>query len=150
MSVFASCCGVFLVFVIAQLGFADTSAVSRLPGVSTSTVSAPTTASAAPADPAAPKPGLNQFIGTVETVDTDNKIVRLNVEGGYHVELAYNSKTATTNGGGPMTMDDLEYGDKVVVRYQGRDLMAVEIERLLKAPRAVPPAAPEGSASPAQ
>ncbi len=37
-----------------------------------------------------------------------------------------------------LLMSELNYGDKVVVRYTGRELAAMQIERLSRAPVAAP------------
>ena len=37
------------------------------------------------------------------------------------------------NGGSPVAIDDLNYGDELVVRYSGKELKAVVVDRVSKA-----------------
>lgn len=129
MTVFASCFGAFLVLLAVQAASAESaSSVSpkELPGVSNA--SKPEIS----ADPLAPRAGLNQFVGTIQSVDADARVFRMIVEGGYNVELTYTTKTACIEGGKALSVESLDYNDKVVVRYAGRELAAVQIERLSK------------------
>jgi hypothetical protein len=119
------------------------SSVTTPPSVAASTIPAV----AQPVAPAvsAPRPlasrdltvAMNEMTGTVESVSSDPQVLRLTVDGGYNVEFTYDSQTTATNGGHDLVISDLNYGDKVVVRYIGRDLVAREVERIS---RAVPPA----------
>jgi hypothetical protein len=96
-------------------------------------VAAPVTA---PAPPVAPRiTGLNEIRGKLESKGDDPKTLRLTVDGGYNVEFTYDSKTSIINGGNPVSIDDLNYGDELIVRYSGMELNAVEIDRVSKAPR---------------
>jgi hypothetical protein len=118
---------------------------AALPGVT-----APSTASPAPAPevkatpppvgggakPAVPRPvGLNEMKGKLLSISNDPKSFRLIVEGGYNVEFTYDPKTSVVNGGDPIKLEALGYNDQLIVRYAGKDLYAVEIERVSKAPR---------------
>lgn len=117
---------------------------------------APQTPAAAPAVPA-----MNEMSGAVLSVDTDAKVIRLTLDGGYNVEFSYDSQTLIRNGGHDITVNDLSYGDQVTVRYIGRDLIAREIDRTRKAPapnlpQPVPttsqgqPLPPQSSSAPAE
>jgi len=91
---------------------------------------------------------MNQINGTVFSVDSDAGVIRLSVDGGYSVEFAFNTQTTVRDGPNSLSPDDLQYGDRVAVRYVGRELVAKQIERLAKAPGApaaapAPPPAPE-------
>lgn len=87
------------------------------------------------ATPAPPKATLNEMVGKISAVEADARIVRLALDGGYSIEFTYDTTTAITNGGTPLKATDLYYGDKVEVKYAGKDLKAIVIERLEKAPR---------------
>jgi hypothetical protein len=119
---------------------------AALPGVTApaATNSAPAaTPPAVPADapkpvakPVVPRPvGLNEMKGKLLSISDDPKTFRLIVEGGYNVEFTYDPKTSVVNGGDPLKMEDLGYNDQVIVRYAGKELYAVEVERVSKAPR---------------
>ena len=93
---------------------------------------------AAPAATVPAKPAMNEMSGTVLEVDSDAKVLRLTLEGGYNVEFSYDSQTTLRNGGHDITVKDLGYGDQVTVRYIGKDLTAREIERTHKAATTAP------------
>jgi predicted small lipoprotein YifL len=82
--------------------------------------------------PRAATPGLNEMTGTVQSIGNDPRVLRLSVEGGYSVEFTFDKNTVLTNGGSPIKADELSYGDKILVRYAGKELNAIEIERLSK------------------
>ncbi len=113
---------------------------AALPGVT-----APSTANPAPAatpssvpaaKPAAPHPvGLNEMKGELNSISADPKTFRLIVQGGFNVEFTYDPKTSVVNGGDQIKIEDLGYNDLLIVRYSGKELVAVEIERVSKAPR---------------
>lgn len=84
--------------------------------------------------PAAPRSKLNEIRGKVQSVSHDPQTLRVTVEGGVNIEFAYDSKTAMVNGGSRITMADLSYGDEVIVHYSGKELYAVDIDRVGKAP----------------
>lgn len=115
------------------------SSVTASPSVAASSV--PAVAQPVPPVTAAPPPpashrltvAMNEMTGTVESVDTDPNVLRLTVDGGYNVEFTYDAQTVATNGGHDLSISDLNYGDKIVVRYVGRDLIAREVERISKA-----------------
>ncbi len=95
---------------------------------------AKTPKTAAPAPPTR-KVNLNEMTGKLESKSNDSKTLRLSVNGGYNVEFTYDKTTAIVNGGSPVAIDDLEYGDELIVRYAGKELQAVEIDRVKKASR---------------
>jgi hypothetical protein len=104
---------------------APTPAAATMPGMK------PTAA----AKPYSPRPGLNQMQGKILSKSNDPQSLRILVDGGYNVEFTFDSATTIVNGGSPITMDDLNYDDVVIVRYSGKDLYAVELDRVSKAPR---------------
>ncbi len=73
--------------------------------------------------------------GKLLSVNYDPKTLRVIVDGGYNVEFPFDSQTSIVNGGDPIKIDDLGYNDVVIVRYSGKELNAIEIERVSKAPR---------------
>jgi len=79
--------------------------------------------------------GLNEMKGTLESKSSDPKTIRLTVDGGYNVEFSYDANTVMINGGSPVTIDDLNYGDELVIRYAGKELKAVVVDRAKKAQR---------------
>jgi len=85
--------------------------------------------------PAAHRTGLNEMRGKFQSHSTDPRSLRVIVDGGYNVEFSYDGKTAIADGSAPVAMDDLNYGDELIVRYSGKELYALEIERVTKAPR---------------
>ena len=87
------------------------------------------------APPAARQSGLNEMKGKFQSKSYDPKTLRLIVDGGYNVEFSFDSKTTMVNGGSTISIEDLEYNDEVVVRYSGKEMYAVEIDRVSKAPR---------------
>ena len=90
---------------------------------------------AAPVAPPVPRSDLNEMKGKLLARSLDPLSFRITVEGGYNVEFAYDHKTAVVNGGSPITIDNLAYGDDLIVRYKGKELYAIEIDRTGKAPR---------------
>ena len=105
---------------------------------STAPVSAAVTSPAPPAS--VPASNFNEITGSVMQIDHEERQLRMTTDNGTNVEFSYTSQTKVTNGGSPLRMDDLNYGDKIVVRYLGKDLIASEIERLGKARSVIPPA----------
>ena len=101
----------------------------NLPGVQLSTAPLPSIQRKSP---------FNEMTGTLLTVDVGDRVLRITVEGGYNVDFSWDSKTRLTDHGQPLDASDLQYGDTVVVRYEGRELHAQELERLSKAPNARP------------
>jgi hypothetical protein len=119
---------------------------AALPGVAAPSTATPAPAATPPAVPAAtPKPtakpavprpvGLNEMKGKLLSISNDPKTFRLIVEGGFNVEFTYDPKSSVLNGGDPIKMEELGYNDQLVVHYAGKDLYAVEIERVSRAPR---------------
>jgi hypothetical protein len=80
-------------------------------------------------------PNLNEMKGKLYSKSYDPKTLRLLVDGGFNVEFSYDVKTSVVSSGKTISLDDLEYNDELVIRYSGKDLYAVEIERTSKAPR---------------
>jgi hypothetical protein len=78
---------------------------------------------------------LNEMKGILHQLGTDPNTFRITVNGGFNVEFAYDRNTVMLNGGKSVTPSDLSYGDAVVVRYSGKELYAVEVERVGRAPR---------------
>jgi len=87
------------------------------------------------AQPKAVRTGLNEMKGKFQSKSYDPKSIRLIVDGGYNVEFSYDSQTKLVNGGSPIGLDDLEYNDEVIIRYSGKELYALEIDRVSKAQR---------------
>jgi hypothetical protein len=83
--------------------------------------------------PKSPNSFLNEMTGTILSVDGDGGVVRITVQGGFNVDFAYDNSTELTDNGKPIKPEDLGYGDKIVVRYAGKDLMARQIERTSQA-----------------
>ena len=90
-----------------------------------------------PAEPAkgAPASSFNEITGKILSIGTDPQVLRVTVAGGINVEFTYDAKTVMVNGGKPVSASDLAYGDEVVVHYSGKELYAVEVDRVSKAPR---------------
>ena len=78
---------------------------------------------------------LNEMKGKVLSISYDPKTLRLIADGGFNVEFTYDAQTSLVNGGEPIRFDDLSFNDQLVVRYSGKELYAVEIVRVSKAPR---------------
>ncbi|HVO32883.1 MAG TPA: hypothetical protein VMU17_03150 [Elusimicrobiota bacterium] len=121
---------------------------SAPPAAAPAPASEPAAQAPAPAAPVSMQLALNEMTGTVLSVDADNDVLRLTVDNQFNVDFTWNSKTAVTNGGHKIAVPDLNYGDKVVVRYSGKELQAVQIERLSKAPPAIPAAPPTDETPP--
>lgn len=86
--------------------------------------------------PAAPKrSGLNEIKGKLLSKSYDPKAIRVVVAGGINVEFAYDQKTSFQSQGQVISLDNLGYDDELVVRYAGKELYALEVERLSKAQR---------------
>ena len=94
------------------------------------------------AQPASAVP-MNRISGALLSLDPDARVIRVTTEEGVNVEFAYTPKTAITDHGRSLIIDDLEYGDRVVVGYTGRDLTANAIDRLERAHRSLPAPSPE-------
>ena len=83
--------------------------------------------------PAAHPSGLNELKGKFQSKNDDPRAIRIMVDGGYNVEFAYDAKTTMINEGNSITVNDLSYGDELVIHYSGKDLYAVDIDRVSKA-----------------
>jgi hypothetical protein len=79
--------------------------------------------------------GLNEMRGKLESKSNDPRTIRLTVDGGYNVEFSYDAQTTMINGGNPVTIDDFSYGDELIIRYSGKELKAVVVDRVSKAQR---------------
>jgi hypothetical protein len=79
--------------------------------------------------------GLNEMRGKLESKSNDPKAIRITVDGGFNVEFSYDARTTMINGGSPITLSDLNYGDELIVRYAGKELKAVVVDRVSKAPK---------------
>ena len=71
----------------------------------------------------------------MQSKSDDPKTLRVLVDGGFNVGFTFDAQSVVTNGGSVLSIDDLEYNDEVIVRYAGKELYALEIERVNKAPR---------------
>jgi len=89
----------------------------------------------AEAPPAIRRADLNEMKGKLQSKGNDPATLRILVDGGFNVEFTYDRKTTMINGGSPITVNDLSYGDELVIRYSGKELYAVEVERVSQAPR---------------
>jgi hypothetical protein len=79
--------------------------------------------------------GLNEMRGKLVSKSDDPHAIRISVDGGINVEFAYDAGTLMINGGKPVVLDDLNYGDELLIRYSGKELKAVVIDRVSKAAR---------------
>ncbi|MFA5975294.1 MAG: hypothetical protein WC859_03920 [Elusimicrobiota bacterium] len=95
------------------------------------------------ADPSVVVPRMNQMNGSILSIDTDSRVIRVTVEDGFNVEFAYSSKTQISDREHSVEIGELGYGDQVIVKYEGRELIAKRIERLEKAHRTLPTLPPE-------
>jgi hypothetical protein len=86
---------------------------------------------AVPAPPALPAPrtDLNEMNGKLQSLGDQPPVFRLLANGQYNVEFTYSDQTIVRSGQTPLKIGDLQPGDDVTVRYAGRELNAVEIER---------------------
>jgi hypothetical protein len=105
----------------------QSTAAAALPGMNPAVK--PATASAAKI------PNVNEVTGKLQSRSSDPKSIRLTIDGGFNMEFTYDAKTALANGGNPIQVDDLSYGDELIVRYSGKELYAIEIDRVKKVPR---------------
>jgi hypothetical protein len=78
---------------------------------------------------------FNEMSGTLASVDADAKTLRLTVEGGYNPQFDYDAKTLVLAGDHRLAVTDLQTGDKITVRYLGKDLTAREIVKTGKSPK---------------
>ena len=78
----------------------------------------------------ADRAAMNMMTGTLSSIDMDGQMIRLSVDGGINPQLAFDDKTVVESGGRVLKITDLQTGDKVVVRYIGKDLTARDIDRL--------------------
>jgi len=97
--------------------------------------SAPAPASVIVSTAMAATSGLNEMRGKLESKSHDPKTIRVTVDGGYNVEFSFDAKTVMINGGSSVTIDDLTYGDDLIIRYSGKELKAVVVDRISKAPK---------------
>jgi hypothetical protein len=74
-------------------------------------------------------PAMNQMTGTIQAVDGDNHLIRLQTENGFNVEFTYDRDTVCKGIGVSKEVTDLAYKDQVIIRYAGRELLAREIEK---------------------
>jgi hypothetical protein len=79
--------------------------------------------------------GLNEMRGKLVSKSDDPRMIRISADGGINIEFAYDAATVMINGGKPVTVDDLNYGDELLIRYSGKELKAVVIDRVSKAAR---------------
>jgi hypothetical protein len=81
-----------------------------------------------PASPVEISPAMNEMSGTFTSIDEDAHCIRISVEGGINPQIAYDKTTTVFSGGKTLSLDDLQPGNKVIVRYVGKDLTARQIE----------------------
>jgi hypothetical protein len=117
--------------------FAEDAAVPVAVAASTSVPSAASLPGVTPTAPAlrAPRQDLNEMKGIFQSKGDDPPTLRILVDGGFNVEFTYDRNTSLVNGGNPIHIEDLNYGDEIIVRYAGKDLNAIDIDRVSKAPR---------------
>jgi hypothetical protein len=77
----------------------------------------------------APRP-MNSMTGTVSSMDVSEKSLRISVEGGFTPQFNFDKQTIVLRNGAAVPFDTLQTGDKVIVRYIGRDMTAREIEKM--------------------
>jgi len=82
-----------------------------------------------------PQSHANEMKGKFQSRGDEAKTFRMILDGGFNVEFSYDAKTVVTNGGGPILLNDLAYGDEIIVHYTGKELNAIDIERVSKAPK---------------
>src|SRR5262245_8650709 len=103
-----------------QLGAAETptpEAAKPLPGMKAET----------PDNPPAAKlnrAGLNSITGKLLSIDQDARLIRVTTPEGFNIGFSYDSKTNIHNGGKPLAIDTLNFGDKITLFYKGKDLHA--------------------------
>lgn len=79
--------------------------------------------------------GLNEMRGKLVSKSDDPRIIRISADGGINIEFSYDAATVMINGGKPVAVNDLNYGDELLIRYSGKELKAVVIDRVSKAAR---------------
>lgn len=72
---------------------------------------------------------MNEMTGTLSSIDSEAQTIRLSIEGGFNPELPYTKDTAVWIEGRKAALSALQYGDRILVRYMGRDLTLKEIEK---------------------
>lgn len=80
--------------------------------------------------PARVRVPMNEMTGTLSSVDEYDLTLRIAVDGGINPEFSYDKQTVIIVRGKQAGTSDLTHGDKVTVRYIGKDLLAREIEKL--------------------
>jgi len=80
-------------------------------------------------EPAPAAPTMNEIAGRVQSVDLGESVLRVSTESGYRVTFSFNRETKLTGLGLPKSVEDLKYEELVTVRYQGKELLALEIEK---------------------
>jgi len=95
----------------------------------------PASPTPSPSTPPPHRSGLNEMRGKLQSREDDPKTLRVLVDGGFNVGFTYDSKTIVTAEGKVIAVDELEYNDELILRYSGKELYAIEVERVGKAPR---------------
>jgi len=98
-----------------------------------------------PANPSAVP--MNEFSGSVVSIDYSDHLLRIALDGGYNVEFRYDSKTMAMDGHDLMKIQDLTYGDKITARYVGKELYAQQVVRTSRADGSVASAPVESPAT---
>ena len=74
---------------------------------------------------------MNEMSGTIASIDEDARTLRLSVAGGFNPQFDYDPKTVSVESKGqPLTFKDVRRGDKVVIRYVGKNMTASVIEKV--------------------
>lgn len=122
---------VFGMLAASPLLAASTDTVKEAAPVETKTEPPSPSAAQLPGVTAPPKhnPNLNEMSGKVLSIGLDPRVLRVTTEGGFNVEFTFDRQTTISSQGTVVAADQLSYGDSVVVRYAGKELNAVEIER---------------------
>ena len=88
-----------------------------------------------PVAPIKRQTSLNEIKGKFQSSSDDPRTIRLISESGFNVEFPYDTKTTVFQGENRLTVKELNYNDEVAVRYAGKELYAIEVERLSHAAR---------------
>ena len=86
---------------------------------------------------------MNEMAGTIQGIDQDAQLIRLQTENGFNVTFSYDRETACKGIGVPKDVSELMFKDQVVIRYVGKELLAREIEK-----RSLQPAVAASSPTP--
>jgi hypothetical protein len=90
---------------------------------------APPSEKQAPAVPPTPRIAMNEMSGTLTSIDSETGAIRLSVAGGFNVQFETDKATQFLSKGQKLPLTALATGEKITVRYVGREMTAREIEK---------------------